>query len=671
MKGSIGNGKLIAMPESAGRSQGTDPTVVRKSVKRRAVRKREKCFQRREGIQMKKGKITVLPNSVVHSPDIRDYSSQNTTKCGRNKITCRNRAEGLWKKVFSWIISLSMILSLSTAMFPVTVMAATQTDAKKYMDGCLGRQVSSSRGNQCVELFNQYLEAVFGRTPPRLTYAYEIYDRSYPGWEKIPASGIKEYRLGDIVVYGPGNGVDVGSAGHVALVYSVSNGKVQKLIEQNWWNNPRAALYDFHSARLRGIIRPSFSDLTPEQICETKYGGHNYKIQKIWFPPTSTNGGGWWCKCSLCGKESGWTIQPMKPSNLRNGKYMIINKGFANQYVSVSPYESRVGGNIALYNRGVADQIFVLKEQSNGSYQIRYGTHNLVLCCEGGKFEGNVQLDTANGSAAQDWFIVPDSDNPGWYRIHTRSTYYNLHPYDGNATYNGNNIKTRWQNISETQLFAFIPVACSPHSWDSGTVTKKPTYTEEGTKTYTCSICGETKTEKINRLLTTSIARATVTGISNRVYTGSGIKPEVKVVLNKKTLKKGTDYTVSYKNNAGIGTAIVTITGKGAYSDKIVKTFAIVPGATKITRITAGRKKLTVKWNRQSPQTTGCQIQYSSVKTFKTQKIVTVSNAKTVSKTISGLAKKHKYYIRIRTYKTVGGKKYYSAWSAVKSASTK
>ena len=585
----------------------------------------------------------------------------------RNKKTGRFRAEGMWRNVLIWVLSLSFVLSLTIAMYPVTAMAATQADAKQYMDNCIGKQISSSRGNQCVELFNQYLEKVFKRTPPSLTYAYEIYDRSYSGWQKIPASSITEYKVGDIVVYGPGNGVDVGSAGHVALVYSVSNGKVQKLIEQNWANNPKAALYNFHSARLKGIIRPSFTTLTPEQICETTYGGHDYKITKVWFPPTSTNGGGWWYECSRCGKGAGWTIQPMKPSNLRDGKYMIINKGFANQYVSVSPYESRVGGNIALYNRGVADQTFVLKKQSNGSYQIRYGTHNLVLCCEGGKFEGNVQLDTANGSAAQDWFIVPDSDNPGWYRIHTRSTYYNFHPYAGNATYNGNNIKTRWQNTSEAQLFAFIPVGCSPHSWDNGTVTKKATYTEAGTKTYTCRICGETKTEKINKLLTTSIARATVTGITKRVYTGSAIKPEVKVVLNKKTLKKGTDYTVSYKNNVGIGTATVTISGKGAYSGKIVKKFTIVPRTTKITRVKAGKKKLTVKWNKKVLASGGYLMQYSLSSKFTNVTKVRITGSGTTSRTIKSLKSGKTYYIRIQVFgkSKADGKYYYSAWSPI------
>ncbi|MBR4513489.1 MAG: hypothetical protein IKO61_01180, partial [Lachnospiraceae bacterium] len=65
-----------------------------------------------------------------------------------------------------------------------------------------------------------------------------------------------------------------------------------------------------------------------------------------------------------------------------------------------------------------------------------------------------------------------------------------------------------------------------------------------------------------------SIAKATVTGISTAAYTGKAITPTPVVKLNGKTLKKGTDYTVSYKNNTKVGTATVTITGKGDYSGK-------------------------------------------------------------------------------------------------------
>ncbi|MCM1115236.1 MAG: secretory protein, partial [Clostridium sp.] len=71
-------------------------------------------------------------------------------------------------------------------------------------------------------------------------------------------------------------------------------------------------------------------------------------------------------------------------------------------------------------------------------------------------------------------------------------------------------------------------------------------------------------------------------------------------------------------------------------------------------------------------QTTGYQIQYSTDKNFKkNNKTVTVSSNKTTSKTISKLSGKKKYYVRIRTYKTVSGTKYYSSWSSVKTVTTK
>ena len=59
---------------------------------------------------------------------------------------------------------------------------------------------------------------------------------------------------------------------------------------------------------------------------------------------------------------------------------------------------------------------------------------------------------------------------------------------------------------------------------------------------------------------------AKVSTIPNQRYTGKYIKPNVTVKYSGRTLKKGTDYTLSYYNNKEIGTARVTITGKGIYS---------------------------------------------------------------------------------------------------------
>ena len=74
---------------------------------------------------------------------------------------------------------------------------------------------------------------------------------------------------------------------------------------------------------------------------------------------------------------------------------------------------------------------------------------------------------------------------------------------------------------------------------------------------------------------TESISEAEVEAIPDQTYTGSAISPAVTVKLGGATLVKGTDYTVSYKNNVNVGTATVTITGKGDYTGTKTATFKI------------------------------------------------------------------------------------------------
>jgi len=75
-------------------------------------------------------------------------------------------------------------------------------------------------------------------------------------------------------------------------------------------------------------------------------------------------------------------------------------------------------------------------------------------------------------------------------------------------------------------------------------------------------------------------------------------------------------------------------------------------------------KKAKVKWTKVT-KVTGYQIQYSTSKTFASgNKTKKVSGASSTTKTLSSLKKGSTYYVRIRTYKTVNGKTYYSAWSS-------
>jgi len=77
-------------------------------------------------------------------------------------------------------------------------------------------------------------------------------------------------------------------------------------------------------------------------------------------------------------------------------------------------------------------------------------------------------------------------------------------------------------------------------------------------------------------------------------------------------------------------------------------------------------KGFSVSWKPQKTQTTGYQIQYSTRESFKSGRKTVSIPKNTTSKTITNLTSKKTYYVRIRTYRTVNGKKYYSAWSASK-----
>ena len=96
---------------------------------------------------------------------------------------------------------------------------------------------------------------------------------------------------------------------------------------------------------------------------------------------------------------------------------------------------------------------------------------------------------------------------------------------------------------------------------------------------------------------------------------------------------------------------------------------------TTLGKPTAAKRALTVKWNKPKAtflkQTTGYQIRYSTKSSMAGAKTKLVTKSGTTSLKLTKLKAKTKYYVQIRTYKTVNGVKYYSAWSAKKSLKTK
>ena len=166
------------------------------------------------------------------------------------------------------------------------------------------------------------------------------------------------------------------------------------------------------------------------------------------------------------------------------------------------------------------------------------------------------------------------------------------------------------------------------------------------------------------------ITKATVSGIFTKAFTGKAITQNVTVKVGNTVLKNGTDYTVSYSNNKKVGKATVKITGKGKYGGVITKTFKINPAKQQIQKLTAKSKAFFVDW-AQKGSATGYEIQYATNSKFTGAKKVTITNNKTDKITVSKLSGNKKYYVRVRSYTTVGGTKYYGSWSAVKNVTTK
>lgn len=258
--------------------------------------------------------------------------------------------------------------------------------------------------------------------------------------------------------------------------------------------------------------------------------------------------------------------------------------------------------------------------------------------------------------------------------------------------------------------FEVIDKQCK-HIFDNGKVTKKATCKEAGIKTYTCSLCGETKTETIAKTghtyknvvtkatlskngkienkctvcgkisKTTTINYAKTIKLNRNVITTNGTvqRPTVTVTDSKgKALTYKKDFTVTYSNfnSKNVGRYTVTVKLIGNYSGTKTFPYYINPKPTEFVPSNKGGFKaisrgFTIKWNRQASQTTGYQIQYATKRDFSNAATITIANPNTTSYTSKGRAGNTRYYVRVRTYKKIGNGTFYSNWnSGVKSVVT-
>ena len=256
----------------------------------------------------------------------------------------------------------------------------------------------------------------------------------------------------------------------------------------------------------------------------------------------------------------------------------------------------------------------------------------------------------------------------GMYRETADHVYSHRCDRDCNECYAVRTVAHKYSNRCDaTCNYCGAKRAVSAHTYSSVKITKA-TLTKNGSSVKVCNDCGKTygKATTIYKVGKVTLSATSYT------YSGSAKKPTVTVKDSQGKTILPKYYTVTYASGRkNVGTYKVTVKFKGKYSGTKTLTFKINPVKTTVSKLTAGKKSLKVAITKKTTQVTGYQIQYSTSKSFKTYKTKTLTSYKTVSTTLTGLKAKTTYYVRVRTYKTVNGVKYYSGWSTIQYKKTK
>ena len=227
--------------------------------------------------------------------------------------------------------------------------------------------------------------------------------------------------------------------------------------------------------------------------------------------------------------------------------------------------------------------------------------------------------------------------------------------------------------VCQTLLRSSSTIPALGHAYPASVKVTKATTAKNGSLKYVCTRCGDAPASK-NKVVyypkTYSLSKTAFT------YKGKVQKPKL-VIKDAAGKTIGTShYSVSIPNGKNVGRYKITVKFKGTYySGSKILYYDILPKNTAKLTLGSAKKAFKAKWTTQKVQTNGYQIQYSLYSNFKSAKTYTLKSPKYTAATISKLTANKKYYVRIRTYRTVkyNGKNInlYSTWYKTLSVKTK
>ena len=363
--------------------------------------------------------------------------------------------------------------------------------------------------------------------------------------------------------------------------------------------------------------------------------------------------------------------------------YMFVTRQYWKTENNTQWYNSSVPlylyEDTTAYTYEILQYIYVYSYQIDSTNSFNLATHgnfdaSKITNIQGGKIKGNMFTITGEGNSIGFDYPLCEDD-------HGNTVYMNVH------FKLRENSETTFE-VWLTDEITYTGKAQTPEP----TVRYEDVTLEEGTDytlSYSNNIAPGTATITVTGIndyagftgkITFTIEKASYTP-TIKSYSGTYNGKSHTITLSKvksgstikyRTSKTGT-WTTKKPTRTSVGKTTVyykithpkykTITGS--------RTITIKPASTKISKLTAKSKSIVVKWTKKTTQTTGYQIQYSTSSKFTSPKYATITKNTTTSKTLTKLKGNKKYYVRIRTYKTVNGTKYYSAWSLAKSIKTK